>query len=132
MIRQRSILTGIPLLAALTILSSTVAFAQIDESLEQKLGLTTAQRNEIEQLRTQFKEDSAPIKSRIKELQANRRELEQSGADQARIKAVLEKIADEEIELSLLLNKFKRDYLAVFTEEQLAKLREMKKQRKSD
>ncbi|MGE3799576.1 MAG: Spy/CpxP family protein refolding chaperone, partial [Candidatus Kapaibacterium sp.] len=84
------------------------------------------QKEQIKELRETFNADIAPIKARIKALQSDRKQLEKNEASQQEIKAVLEKIADEEIALTLLLNKFKKNYLAVLTPEQRKKLQALK------
>ena len=117
---------GLTVSLLLTIVSSGVAWSQDDESIEGQLNLTQQQKEEIRELRDNFKKEAAPIKSRINTLQSERKQLEKDGATQAEVKKVLEKIADEEISLTLLLNKFKKDYLAVLTADQRRKLQELK------
>lgn len=117
---------GLTVALLLTIVSSGVAWSQDDESIEGQLNLTQQQKEEIRELRDNFKKEAAPIKSRINTLQSERKQLEKDGATQAEVKKVLEKIADEEISLTLLLNKFKKDYLAVLTADQRRKLQELK------
>ena len=117
---------GLTVALLMMILGSGVAWSQDDESIENQLGLTQQQKEQISTLRENFKKDTAPIKGRINALQTERKQLEKDGASEAEVKEVLKKIANEEISLTLLLNKFKKNYLAVLTPEQRKKLQEMK------
>lgn len=98
------------------LLGSSSAWSQGDDSLDPPL--TTQQKQKIEQLREAFKKEAAPIKARIKELQAERSRLEAARASNDRIRGLLDQMADEEIKLALLLRQFKQDYLEVLTDEQ--------------
>ena len=113
----------------MTILGSGIAWSQDDQSLEDQLNLSQQQKQQVTNLRNTFKQEAAPIKDRIRKLQGERKKLQDDGAPQEEIKQVLEKIADEEISLALLLNKFKKDYVKVLTAEQRAKLQELKSNR---
>ena len=131
MTRQRNIwvtgMRGVALALMMTIFGSGIAAAQSEESLEAQLNLTAKQKEKIAELRTSFKEDSAPIKARIKALRADYDKLKAAEASEADQKEALQKIANEEIALTLLLNAFKKDYLAVLTDDQRRKLQELKK-----
>ena len=131
MTRQRNIwvtgMRGVALALMMTIFGSGIAVAQSEESLEAQLNLTAKQKEKITELRTSFKEDSAPIKARIKALRADYDKLKAAGASEADQKEALQKIANEEIALTLLLNAFKKDYLAVLTDDQRRTLQELKK-----
>ena len=131
MTRQRNIWVtgtrGMALAVMMMIFGSGIAAAQSEESLEAQLNLTAKQQEKIAALRASFKEDSAPIKARIKALRADYDKLKAAGASEADQKEALQKIANEEIALTLLLNAFKKDYLAVLTDEQRRTLQELKK-----
>lgn len=115
-------------IAALLLLSSGVAWGQEDddERIEGLLNLTAQQKVETKELREKFSSDLAPMKARLKELRSDRKRLEGQGASKEQIKDVLEKIADQEIEITLLINQFKKDYLAILTPEQRKKLQDIK------
>ena len=131
MTRQRNIVVtgarGMALAVMMAILGSGIAAAQSEESLEAQLNLTAKQKEKITELRASFKQDSAPIKTRIKALRADYDKLKAANASEADQKEALQKIANEEIALTLLLNAFKKDYLAVLTDEQRRTLQELKK-----
>ncbi len=118
MIRQSKRWGIFALTLIFSLLGSSSAWSQGDDSPEIQPPLTSQQKQQIEQLREKFKRDAAPIKARIKELQEKRSRLEASGASNEQIRAVLDEMADEEIKLALLLRQFKQDYLNVLTDEQ--------------
>ncbi|MCE2502960.1 MAG: Spy/CpxP family protein refolding chaperone [Chlorobi bacterium] len=127
MVWQSNRWRGFTVALLMTILSSGIAWSQDNESIEAQLNLTQQQKEKITELRKTFKKSSAPIKSRIRSLRQEQKNLENDGAAEAEIKKVLDKIAPEEISLSLLLLNFKRDYLAVLTPDQQKKLQRLKK-----
>lgn len=127
MFRQSTGWRSLAAIAALVLLSSGVAWGQEDdEKIEALLNLTTQQKVETRELREKFNSDLAPMKAHLKELRGERKRLEGQGASKEQIKDVLEKIADQEIEITLLINQFKKDYLAILTPEQRRKLQEVK------
>ncbi len=127
MFRQSTGWRSLAAIAALLLLGSGVAWGQEDdEQIESLLNLTTQQKAETKALREKFNSDLAPMKAQLKDLRAERKRLEGQGASKEQIKDVLEKIADQEIEITLLINQFKKDYLAILTPEQRRKLQELK------
>lgn len=127
MYRQSTGWRGLATFVVMVLLGSGVVWAQEDdEKIDELLNLTPQQKTEMQQLRDKFKSDVAPIKSRLKDLRNERKRLEGQGASKEEVKKILEKIADEEIEMTLLINQFKKDYLAILTPEQRRKLQELK------
>lgn len=129
MYRQSNIWTALLATVALTLLGSVNLWAQEDEKIDEQLNLTAQQKTEMEALRTKFKSEVAPMKAKLRELQSERRRLESDGADDGDVREVLQQIANQEIEITLLLNQFKKDWLAILTPEQRKKLQELKSKR---
>ena len=105
---------------------TSAAWSQ-EESLEAQLNLTAQQKEQIKDLKETFKREAAPIKARIKKLQAERSRLEAAKASNEAISEVLNQKADEEIKLAMLLRDFKQNYLKILTPEQLKLLQALKK-----
>ena len=115
---------GVATLALLLLGSVNLVAQDEDPSIEEKLALSQTQKSQISELRDQFKSDAAPHKAKIREFQKQLKELKDGGDDEKR--AIMKQMADHEISLDLLLQKFVKDYLAILTTEQKAKLKELK------
>ena len=126
MYRQSKRWTAIATVVVCALLGSVSLWAQEDEKIDDLLNLTAQQKVKMEELRTEFKSELVPMKAQLREYQAERKRLESQDASEEKVEGVLRKIADQEIKITLLLNKFKKDYLAILTADQRKKLKELK------
>ncbi len=123
---QNKTLGRLLLMLMIGLFGTTAAWSQ-EESLEAQLNLTAQQKEQINDLKSTFKKEAAPIKARIKQLQAERSRLEAAKASNEAISEVLNQKAAEEIKLAMLLRDFKQNYLKILTPEQLKLLQALKK-----
>lgn len=126
MYRQSKRWTTMLTVVMVSLLSSSALWAQDDEKIDELLNLTEQQKVQMDELRKDFRSELAPMKAKIRGYQAERKRLEGQEASEEEMKEVLQKIADQEIEITLLLNQFKKDYLAILTPEQRKKLKDLK------
>ena len=126
MYRQSKRWTAAFALVMFALLGSGTLWAQEDEKIDELLNLTAQQKTKMEDLRKEFRNQLAPLKAQLRDYQTERKRLESQDAAEEKVESVLRKIADQEIEITLLLNQFKKDYLAILTPEQRAKLKELK------
>lgn len=106
-----------------------------DSDIEQQLNLTDSQKAKLKELRGKFRIETKEINSEIKRLLDEERAIKkESPTNQAALKAVLKERAEKEVELSLALNKFEEQQLAVLNAEQKQTLKKLKseKEKKQD
>lgn len=126
MYRQSKRWTAALAFVMFALLGSGTLWAQEDEKIDELLNLTAQQKTRMEELRKEFRSELAPLKAQLRDYQTERKRLEGQGAAEEEVEGVLRKIADQEIKITLLLNQFKKDYLAILTPEQRSKLKELK------
>ena len=110
------------------LLASGSSFAQ-EESITDQLDLSARQKEQIKELRDQFKRTSTPIVDRTNELLAEEKRLRKARAPEADLRRVMKLRADKEIELSLAISRFHESIQAVLTPDQKKVLQRISDQR---
>ena len=111
------------LLAGLAI-SAQAAYAQADGSIMEQIGLTEAQRSQIQKLRDGFLRETEETRTDIKKLLDEEKRLRAtSPVNESALRRVLTERAQKEIELTLALNRFNERVEKVLTAPQRDKMR---------
>lgn len=96
------------------------------------LDLTDAQRQQIRQLTQQYREQSRATLDRLRQAQEARRQVvEVPPVDEARIRAVMQELAEAETELALQRARLNSDVHAVLTPEQQERARQVREEREA-
>lgn len=116
------------------ILAAGSAHAQEDNSVMDRLNLSSQQREQIKDLREKFRAETEKIRADIKRLLEVEKDLKsRTPVDEAALAKVLRQRADKEIELSLALTRFNERLEALLSAEQkrtLDRVREEKRGKK--
>lgn len=119
----------IPLLAFLLLSLTGVAHAQEQPSLVDKLNLTAAQKEQIKQLRTQFKTENERLAGALRIAQREVKQMKAANpVNESALRAAYKKQADAEIEIQIATTRFYERLDAVLTPEQKATLQRLKQQ----
>jgi Spy/CpxP family protein refolding chaperone len=106
------------------------AYAQDDSSIIDQLGLTPAQREQIQNLRERFIQQTSSLRTDIKRLLEEEKRLKSMAKpSETELRARLKERADKEIELSLALTRFNENLENVLTPAQRKKLEQFRSQR---
>jgi|GEM_PF-1935863 len=110
------------------------AYAQDDNSIMDRLNLSSQQREQIKDLREKFRAETEKIRADIKRLLEVEKDLkEKTPIDEPALAKVLRQRADKEIELSLALTRFNERLESILSADQkrmLDKVRQEKRGRK--
>lgn len=116
------------------ILAAGSAHAQEDNSVMDRLNLSSQQREQIKDLREKFRAETEKIRADIKRLLEVEKDLKgKTPVDETALAKVLRQRADKEIELSLALTRFNERLEALLSADQkrtLDKVREEKRGKK--
>lgn len=97
----------------------------------EKLNLTDEQREKIEAIRAEARQESGPLVAKMKEAAQAEREAFESGSGEQELKKLAEKAADARVELMLQARVTEAKIRKVLTPEQNTQLDELKAARKA-
>ncbi len=119
------------LIVGLISMTGAVHAQDQDDSILEKLKLSSAQREQIKELNENFRKTTAPLRTEINRLlEVEKKQKSVQPPDMNALKDTMKKRADKEIELALELTRYREGLEALLTVEQrklLQKLTEEKK-----
>jgi Spy/CpxP family protein refolding chaperone len=119
-------LRSVLVVAAVLTAAAGIVRAQDEGSLLDQLNLTTAQKEQIQKLRDQFKSETEPIRTAITQLQKEVRQLKSANpVNENALRAKLKQQADKEIELSLAITRFQERVEGLLTPDQKKLLKKL-------
>ena len=99
--------------------------------MARKLGLTDEQKAEMKTLREAHREEMKPLREQRKAIRTSLEALDPAAADyDAQITVIADQQANLARQMFILKNKMKQQMSAVLTDEQRAKMKEMRAERK--
>jgi len=119
----------LPILALLLLSLAGVAHAQDQTSIVDKLNLTAAQKEQVRQLRSQFKAENERLADALRQAQREAKQLKSANPVNAEaLRAALQKQANAEIEIQIATTRFYERLEALLTPEQQATLKRLRQQ----
>lgn len=120
-------------LVAGLVLIAGAANAQEEASIMDKLGLSDGQKAQIKDLRDKFRGETEKLRTEIKRLLEEEKQLKQSGsANETALRAKLKERAEKEIELSLALTRFNERLEKILTPDQKKLLDKIRQERRKN
>ncbi len=123
----------VPLFVSMMVMVGT-AYAQDDNSIMDRLGLSSQQKEQVKDLRDKFRSETETLRSDIKRLLEEEKTLKNANpVNESALAAKLRQRADKEIELTLALTRFNERLESILTADQkrmLGKIREEKRNKK--
>lgn len=119
----------IPLFALLLLSLTGAAQAQDQTPLVDKLNLTSAQKDQVRQLRAQFKAENERLAGALRQAQNEVKQLQAANpVNEVALRAALNKQASAEIDLRIAITRFYEKLDAILTPPQRAILQRMRQQ----